>query len=85
MRYYVLSTPGRPDEVARMRRRSAASYYDPASQKWIPDPLLAVEILTSDEWRQVEFADLPAGLSEVEPSAPRSRVKERAGGRRRRR
>lgn len=85
MRYYILSTPGQPAEVARMERRSAAAYYEPESQKWITDPLLAIEILAGGDWRPVDVADLPPGLTDVEPAAPRSRVKARAGGWRRRR
>ena len=76
MRYFILSTPGRPDEVARQHRRSVASYYEPESQKWIMDPLLAVEILAGDDWRPVDIADLPPGLPDVvveTPKAPRSR------------
>jgi hypothetical protein len=84
MRYFILSTPGRPDEVARQQRRSVASYYEPQSQKWIMDPLLAVEILTGDDWRPVEVADLPPGLPDVEPVARRQdRPRSRSGGRRR--
>ena len=86
MQYFILTTPGQPDEVARWQRRNAASYYEPASQKWIADPLLAVEILAGDDWRPVDVADLPPGLPDVVPTTHvRSRVKERSGGRRRRR
>jgi hypothetical protein len=86
MQYFILTTPGQPDEVARCPRRSAASYYEPESQKWIPDPLLAVEILAGDDWRPVDVSELPPGLPDVEPvSRPLSRIKERSGGRRRRR
>jgi hypothetical protein len=84
MRYFILTTPGQPDEVARWQRRSSASYYEPESQKWISDPLLAVEIFAGDDWRPVEVADLPPGLADVEPDGPRPRVKERSGRRRRR-
>jgi hypothetical protein len=83
MQYYILSSPGRPDEVARWRDRSAASYYEPESQKWIADPLLAVEILAGDDWRPVEVADLPPGIPDVEPAGRhRSRAGSRSSGRR---
>ena len=86
MRYFILSTPGRPDEVARWQRRGAASYYEPDSQKWVTDPLLVVEILAGDDWRPVEVADLPPGLPDVQPAVREGpRVKNRSGGRRRRR
>jgi len=85
MRYFILTTPGQPDEVARWQRRSSASYFEPESQKWIPDPLLAVEIFAGDDWRPIDVADLPPGLPDVEPARPPSRARERSGSRRRRR
>ena len=85
MRYFILTTPGQPDEVARWQRRSSASYFEPESQKWIPDPLLAVEIFAGDDWRPIDVADLPPGLPDVEPDTQQSTARERSGGRRRRR
>ena len=67
MRYFILRTPGHPDEVARWQSRGAASYFEPQSQRWITDPLLAVEIFAGDDWRPIEVADLPPGLPDVDP------------------
>jgi hypothetical protein len=66
MRYFILRTPGQPDEVARWQRRGAASYFEPQSRRWIMDPLLAVEIFAGDDWRPIEVADLPPGLPDVD-------------------
>jgi hypothetical protein len=87
MQYFILRTPGHPDELARWRRRSAAAYYDPAAQKWIADPLLAPEILAGDDWRRIAVSDLPPELPDVEPVVgdrpARSRNRNRIVGRRR--
>jgi hypothetical protein len=86
MRYFILSTPGQPDELARWQRRGAASYFEPESQRWITDPLLVVEIFAGDDWRPIEVADLPPGLPDVETADQATpRVRERQGSRHRRR
>jgi hypothetical protein len=86
MQYFILRTPGQPDEVARWQRRGGASYFEPQSGRWIMDPLLAVEIFAGDDWRPIDVADLPPGLPDVNPVARAStRVKERPGSRHRRR
>ena len=86
MQYYILSTPGQADELARWRRRSVAAYYDPTSQRWVPDPLLAVEILAGEDWKPIDVSDLPPGLPDVDTDRrSHARTKERVGGRRRRR
>ena len=61
MRYYVLTTPaGR--EVVRVNKGSAM-YYDESDGRWIPDPLLAVEVRISGDWREVAPHELPPPLA----------------------
>jgi hypothetical protein len=75
MRYFVLSTPG-GDEVARLSRGTAA-YFEATTGRWVPDPLLAVEVRFSGDWREVESHELPPGISDVvaeKPRIPRSRA-----------
>ena len=71
MRYYVLSTPA-GDEVARLSRGSA-SYFETETGRWIPDPLLALEVQMDDDWREVDAHELPPGIPDVDPQDGRSR------------
>lgn len=80
MRYFILSTPGQSDEVARWQRHGGASYYDAATRTWIPDPLLAAELSLGEDWRAVDPAALPPDLI-VDDSEPR-RPGRRSRGRR---
>ncbi|MEV7398253.1 hypothetical protein [Aeromicrobium sp. NPDC092404] len=85
MRYYVLSTPA-GDEVVRLSRGTAA-YFESATGRWIPDPLLAVEVRFGGEWRQVDSGELPPEVTEIadaEPRIRRSRSSSRRGRRFRR-
>jgi hypothetical protein len=72
VRYYVLNTP-EGDEVARLSRRGSASYFESTSQRWIPDPLLAVEVKSGGEWRHVEAHELPPSIADVTVDEPRPR------------
>ena len=60
MRYYILSTPA-GDEVVRLSG-GAAAYFENKSGRWIPDPLLAAEVLFGGDWRQLEADELPPGI-----------------------
>ncbi|AXT86309.1 hypothetical protein C6I20_14730 [Aeromicrobium sp. A1-2] len=76
MKYFVLRTPGQPDELARWTRRgNSAAFYDDGTGSWIPDPLLAVQITRSDGWQLLDPADLPPGLArEIRQPALRRRA-----------
>ncbi len=71
MRYYVLTTPG-DDEIVRLNH-GTASYFDAATGRWIPDPLLAVEVRSSGDWRQVDPDQLPPGIADDVEAQPRGR------------
>ncbi len=60
MRYYVLNTSA-DQEVVRLSHGLAA-YFDAATGRWIPDPLLAVEVRSSGDWRRVDADELPPGI-----------------------
>jgi len=75
MRYYVLNSPS-GEEVVRLSHGLAA-YFDPSTGRWIPDPLLAVEVRSSGDWRQVDTDELPPGIigdSEMRPEGRKSRA-----------
>ncbi|KAA1395998.1 hypothetical protein [Aeromicrobium ginsengisoli] len=71
MRYYVLSTPA-GDEVVRLSG-GAAAYFETDSGRWIPDPLLAAEVLFGGDWRQLEDHELPPGVPGSTTQSPRPR------------
>jgi hypothetical protein len=84
MRYFVLNLPGR-DEVVRLSR-GVASYLDTATGRWIPDPLLAVEVHATSDWREISATELPPGVAEVTEDGPgRHRTRTSRRGRRARR
>jgi hypothetical protein len=72
MRYYVLNTPDN-EELARLSRGGNASYFDTTASRWIPDPLLAVELRHGSDWRRVEPHELPPGIPDVIEETPRVR------------
>jgi hypothetical protein len=72
MRYYVLNTPA-GDEVARLSSRGTASYFETTTRRWIPDPLLAVEVASSADWREVEPYELPTAVADHVDENPRVR------------
>jgi hypothetical protein len=72
MRYYTLNTPG-STEVARLSRGGNAFYFDATTRRWIPDPLLAVELRHGNDWRVIEPHDLPPGVADVVVETPRAR------------
>lgn len=71
MRYYVLNTPV-GEEVVRLSH-GTASYFDATKGRWIPDPLLAVEVRASGDWREVDPTELPPGIVVDSERTPRSR------------
>jgi hypothetical protein len=71
MRYFVLTTPA-GDEVVRLSRGTAA-YFETKTGRWVPDPLLAVEVRYGGDWREVESGDLPPGIADVADETPRVR------------
>jgi hypothetical protein len=71
VRYYVLTT-STGDEVVRLSGGTAA-YFDTATGRWVSDPLLAVEVRSSGDWRQVEPRDLPPGIADDDAEAPSNR------------
>ena len=81
MRYFILSTPGQTDEVARWQRHGGAFFYDHRTGTWVPDPLLATELSIGDEWQPIDKSVLPPELI-ADDSEPR-RPTRRSGRRRR--
>lgn len=75
-RYFVLRSAGDDPEVARLNGHGVASAWQPRTQEWITDPLLAIEILHYDEWRPARAEELPAGV------LPPDEVRRRSGWRR---
>ncbi|MEJ7634830.1 hypothetical protein [Aeromicrobium sp.] len=83
MQYFILSTPGYADEIARWYLSSTPAYYDARSDRWVPEPLLAVMLVDGGGWRRVEAADLPAELVKNDPaSLPARQVVNRSSRRR---
>jgi len=78
MRYYVLKTPA-GDEVVRVSR-GTAMYFDPRKGRWIPDPLLALEVRLSADWREVAPHELPPAVADIVDAEAPAR---KAGGLRR--
>ena len=72
MRYYILNTPG-AEELARLSRGGNASYFDDSTNRWVPDPLLAVELRHGSDWRVVSPDDLPPGVADDVEERPRPR------------
>jgi hypothetical protein len=71
MRYYVLNSPAGV-EIARLSGGNAA-YFETTTGRWVPDPLLAVEVRVGDDWRQVEAHELPRGVADDVGEDPRGR------------
>ncbi|MET0446794.1 MAG: hypothetical protein ABW004_00245 [Aeromicrobium sp.] len=82
-RYFVRRTDGQRPEVARVTARGSSAVYEPATQSWLNDPLLAAAIRMTDDWTPARPEDLPDGLQVSIPAAedarPRGRRRGRAG------
>lgn len=69
-RYFVLRARDGSTEVARIDPRGAPSIYEPETESWVNDPLLAAEIRMSDGWEKTEADQLPAGVDVTPPDEP---------------
>ncbi|NRQ50947.1 hypothetical protein [Aeromicrobium stalagmiti] len=83
MTYFVLDTPGQPGELARVSLRGVAAFYEPVTDSWINDPLLAPEILAADVWRPARVDELPPGIVVDDPAAPEAKPSRRRRTRKR--
>jgi hypothetical protein len=75
MRYYLLRSPA-GEEVVRIINGSA-TYFDMPTGRWIPDPLLALEVRVSGDWREVAPHELPPALAHLAEGAAPSRKSRR--------
>ncbi len=71
MRYYVLRAPG-GEEVVRVSQ-GTSMYFDAKTGRWVPDPLLALEVRMSTDWREVASHELPLGLAHGGDGTTRTR------------
>ncbi len=72
MRYYVMTSPGGSEEVVRISE-GTPMYFDAKTRRWVPDPLLALEVRMSNDWREVASHELPLGLAHAGEGVTRTR------------